>query len=1205
MGKRIQKRRSILRQTIMFLLAVVLVSGTVPGIIGQGSVQARSCLEETAPDSNGVTWYLIGNAHELSCIGDNLNGNYKLTKDITAIDMVNFISNSATLGWVPIGDEGNYFTGVLDGAGHSIDGLTASDEGLEYMGLFARLDGAVIKNLNLTGVSFTAQRYVGALAGRSEGSQIEHVNVSGQVQGDSRVGGLVGRSEETQYTNNKANVTVAALNDEGQDYGGFIGRSTEDVLIGNTAMGNVVAKDSSESIGGFIGQLNDSVTSRNSATGNVEGNLSIGGFIGEMEYSLDHSIDNNYATGSVFTNGEGHWDDNSYGAVFIGGFIGNLNVETEEDVPATLFIKNNYYSGSIYAGAADPTTVGSFIGSPVFDSSIIFQNNYWDIDKVPNFVDNQSQYASGETTQSMHSEWNYATWDFTNIWDFQLGVNNGYPLLRPYITGEPPVSTTDITFEPGYPKQGARTPTTSKITVKLNQPGRVYFADQPFDLTVPQLTSEMARSQAINKQAFVDIAMGEEKSFIVKNLTPGTDYNVYVVAEDTNGQLMPQPGQMIFKTLLASPVSPSNVTATAGDGYAKVTWSSNPNVTFSVYMYEGTTAPEDPDAWIDITNFTTNEQLVTELTNGISYVFAVKAHYIEDGSVSEFIPSNVVTPQAAGTPLLPDAPETIVAQAGDGKATVYWAGVINVNQFVLYKYQGTQAPQDKHDWIKVKSGIEAASYTVDGLTNGLPYVFAIRSSNENGLSDYKVSGPVTPKGSGNEGGGTPTPGPTPNPTPTPSPSTSVPAVTPPAPQKEVIKVNVENGDQAATVASLEISRTRGTDGTVKDELQLNQSKAQSIIDQLKQTGSSTAVILIPDAKDEVLQWDLNLSSGASALLAEQGVNLVISNPNVRITIPASSLKDRTDDIYFRLVPVKKEAERADIQTRAQSNESIIQFAGTKDIQILGRPMTIETNLQSRPVTLVLPVVANQLAGVNSEELGVYIEHSDGTKELVHGKLVTLNSDNQQGVEIEVDHFSTFSIVKVKDWTDNTLKAQPYIQGYADGSFRPERSVTRAEMATLITRILGTSITEGNHTFKDVKSTHWAQSAIAAAAQSGYVKGYTDGSFKPDQAMTRAELASVLQHLLNTEHTADATNTFNDVNNHWAQQAIARLNAAGVVTGYEDGTFRPAQPVTRAEAVTMLNKLLGLDPATNAVRQWSDVPDTHWAYKAIEAASISQ
>ncbi|HER2178005.1 TPA: S-layer homology domain-containing protein, partial [Streptococcus pyogenes] len=144
----------------------------------------------------------------------------------------------------------------------------------------------------------------------------------------------------------------------------------------------------------------------------------------------------------------------------------------------------------------------------------------------------------------------------------------------------------------------------------------------------------------------------------------------------------------------------------------------------------------------------------------------------------------------------------------------------------------------------------------------------------------------------------------------------------------------------------------------------------------------------------------------------------------------------------------------------------------------------------------------------SEELGVYIEHSDGTKELVHGKRVTLNGDHQQGVEIEVNKFSTFSIVEVKDWTDNTLKAQPYIQGYTDGSFRPERNVTRAEMATLITRILGTSTLEGSHEFTDVTSSHWAQASISAAAQSGSVQGYTDGSFKPDQAITRAEMAVV-------------------------------------------------------------------------------------------------
>lgn len=324
---------------------------------------------------------------------------------------------------------------------------------------------------------------------------------------------------------------------------------------------------------------------------------------------------------------------------------------------------------------------------------------------------------------------------------------------------------------------------------------------------------------------------------------------------------------------------------------------------------------------------------------------------------------------------------------------------------------------------------------------------------------------------------------------------------------------------------------------------------------------------------------------------------------MKIIIPASSLNGRTDHIYFRLVPVKKESQRLEIQTRAQANESIIQFVGTTDIQIIGRPMTIETNLQSRPVTLILPLDVNQVAGVKSEELGVYIEHSDGTKELVHGKRVTLNGNHQQGVEIEVNKFSTFSIVKVRDWTDNTLKAQPYIQGYTDGSFRPERNVTRAEMATLITRILGTSTLKGSHEFTDVTSSHWAQAAILAAAQSGSVQGYKDGSFKPDQAITRAEMAVVLQPLLTSDQMTAASIAFTDVNEHWAQQAVEQLSSAGVVTGYTDGTFRPSQPITRAEVVTMLNKLIGLQAETNAAGQWSDVPATHWAYEAIQAASI--
>ncbi|MNW60248.1 Cellulosome-anchoring protein precursor [compost metagenome] len=166
-------------------------------------------------------------------------------------------------------------------------------------------------------------------------------------------------------------------------------------------------------------------------------------------------------------------------------------------------------------------------------------------------------------------------------------------------------------------------------------------------------------------------------------------------------------------------------------------------------------------------------------------------------------------------------------------------------------------------------------------------------------------------------------------------------------------------------------------------------------------------------------------------------------------------------------------------------------------------------------------------------------------------------------------------------------------------------MTRAEMAALITRVTGTVESESKASFTDVRVGHWAYDSISAATQAGYFTGYADGSFKPGQGITRAEMASVLQHLLKAEQavTSEATTVFTDVKQHWAQEAIARLDAAGVLTGYTDGTFRPEKLVSRAEAVTMINKLIGLQPAATALKSWSDVPDTHWAYQAIQAASI--
>ncbi|MEJ8303563.1 S-layer homology domain-containing protein [Saccharibacillus sacchari] len=457
-----------------------------------------------------------------------------------------------------------------------------------------------------------------------------------------------------------------------------------------------------------------------------------------------------------------------------------------------------------------------------------------------------------------------------------------------------------------------------------------------------------------------------------------------------------------------------------------------------------------------------------------------------------------------------------------------------------------------------------------------------------------------------------------NPTPsTPStPSTggggsSTPIVSTPAPQSNTttINVNVQNNKAAngAVVSSLAITRTKSTDGTTKDVLQLTPAKATEIVNLLKTSGSKTAAIVLPDTADEVSQWDLTVPNAASKLLTDEGIELVILNPNVRITVPASSLTGLTDDLYFRLIPVKSSATSAEIQSRALANPAIVSAANGGGIAVIGRPMTIETNLQSRPVTLILPLPAGQtFAAAQQNKLGVYVEHSDGTKQLVRGKVVT-QEDGKLGLEITANHFSTFTVVNVEKW-GSTLIASPYIVGYANGSFQPAKNITRAELAAIVGRITG--VTEGTATFSDVKNGSWAAEVVGPAAASGVMTGYSDGTFKPNAPITRGELAAALAKLLPQSglDASQAASGFSDLPaGNWAATAAAELQAAGVVTGYADGSFKPERNVTRAEAVAMINRLVGLDGSTAlpGAAAWSDVSDAYWASEAIRAASMQR
>ncbi len=183
----------------------------------------------------------------------------------------------------------------------------------------------------------------------------------------------------------------------------------------------------------------------------------------------------------------------------------------------------------------------------------------------------------------------------------------------------------------------------------------------------------------------------------------------------------------------------------------------------------------------------------------------------------------------------------------------------------------------------------------------------------------------------------------------------------------------------------------------------------------------------------------------------------------------------------------------------------------------------------------------------------------------------------------------------------------YIQGYQDGTFRPEQKVTRAELAVMLDRLIGDQGSAGKLEFKDIPASYWAASGIGLVQQNGWMKGYPDGTFQPGQALTRAELASLIARWKELDNSNTSSPSTSDVSGNWAASDINKVVAAGLMKGFPDGKFYPNQPVTRAEIVTVLNRIQSntTSEAANGTSAWTDVTPQHWAYDAINKASNGQ
>ncbi|SCY82681.1 S-layer homology domain-containing protein [Paenibacillus polysaccharolyticus] len=449
-----------------------------------------------------------------------------------------------------------------------------------------------------------------------------------------------------------------------------------------------------------------------------------------------------------------------------------------------------------------------------------------------------------------------------------------------------------------------------------------------------------------------------------------------------------------------------------------------------------------------------------------------------------------------------------------------------------------------------------------------------------------------------------------------APVTSTPA---PTTKQEQIVVDV-NGVDGTNLTKTPITRTTETNGTVKDLVKMTDALAKESVEKAKQLGSNTARIVIPDTKDAVSETRVEIPKTAVKDLSDGSMKLEISTENAIISIPTKSIAGFDQDLYFRVVPLKKESERKDLEERAKKEQVIQQVAPNTNVRVLARPVEIETNMQSREVTLTLPL-GNSLptdAAARQQildNLAVYIEHSDGTKELLRGKLVKL-ANNSEGIEFTVTKFSTFTLVVVDGLKASQKTNEPYIQGFG-ADFRPDAFVTRAQMAAMLARNLPgetATATAAGTAFADVAATHWATSEIQKAQAAGIMNGLSDTAFAPEGSITRAQMATIAYRWLqkqqtnavtaSTSATAPEAASFTDVAaDLWAADAIAYVQSTGLMTGYNDGTFKPDNKLTRAEAVKVLNVLFKRTPLTGvATPSFSDVPATHWAYADIEAAA---
>ncbi|MGW8822935.1 S-layer homology domain-containing protein [Paenibacillus lautus] len=1104
-------------------LAVMLIFSMVLAPLASAQPVVRAGYDSVPAEESG--WVVVGTAEELAYINRNqasyLDRNIRLTSDI---DMTGY-------DWVPIGDELTVFSGIFDGRGHRIEGLTIDDGGaLQYVGFFGRVTGTV-----------------------------RNLSISAQVNGGSYAGGLVGHLIGGSIINSYSQGSVTSGDT------GFAGVSVAGGLAGGAnGYSNILRSSSSAAVksgdasnqyaGGLVGSQGTGSISDSYATGTVTNSdgdhfFFGGGLAGQLVYG---DIANSYSSTAVTQSGRFR-----YGRM--GGFVGFIFDATNPSIHASYF---DSVATMQTSGVGDGSGTGGSI------------------------------HITGLTTNEMREAFNYQGWDFTDIWAVNAGINGGYPYFRPDIlTTDLPRADKDAPYSlvpeafdgarggltwnaSGLPDGLALTdhgmlkgrPTVSgtfPVTVSATDAGQntvsavlTLYVDEP----APVIDGLAIRPGSANGSTSVTAVPGN----------PGHTF-AYLLGPDASERPLlgdALPGEAALYSLgtdIVDPIPGQYLQVFELDAQQRIQ-------AWSVIQVEASHIRNT----IPVTGVSLDQTALTLTAGGASQKLTAVlmpanatnqavSWSSSDSSVAQVDQSGEVTPVAEGTAVV-----TVTTVDGGFTATaavtVYSAPTdTGTVTGAVYGTGNTPLAGAAVSVGGMKDMTDAEGrFALNNVAAGRHELTVTAAT----YNDYATTVNVLAGETVDVGRIDMRAAYTPEPE---SPSYSWVPVPAPSPAPDPRMIVTINGKQVRVTAKKEQDHDGRTVLRLIPDSDLVRSWA---------AGGEDIVIDI-DNEDPVVKVDFPAEALQVLLAAKPNAAIRIGVNGASYSVPLHVLSDLPNRATVTVVI----ARMTDSASRELDEELTRQ-----GYDMLARPTGFELYSD---------------VNVKIEAEGTYLERTfsmNGAAEPDHSTVVRVDEAGKprfvpsvfegetatfygayNGVFTAVRSNRTFGDIQ-GHWAQSDIERMAnklIVNGSADGTFDPNRTVTRAEFVAMLVRALGLAEKPQLSSYSDVGPNEvWHDGAIGAASSAGLIEGYADGSFRPDARITREQMAVMLGRAVRYagELPRQDTSALERFSDHaqvsdWAKGSAADLLAAGMIEGVGNAVFAPQAYATRAQSTVLLNRML--------------------------------